>query len=199
VYQRIVAVNPAARGQAYNFAVSGSGVDSLADQEKQAAAVTPAPDLVIIQSIDNDIHCDGTDPQNYGPYRRKLTAVMDSLTRDLPDATIFFVDQPADVRHYDQVVIDTNPSHITGTGPCDTIDAVTGELDPKREAYLQRVVDHYFAIITAVCARYPNCRTDEGLMQTMPLEKGDLTEELDHLSVTGHHKMAAMVFDYLYG
>ena len=50
VYERIVALNPAARDHVSNFAIDGSGVDSLVDQERQAAAVTPAPDLVIIRN-----------------------------------------------------------------------------------------------------------------------------------------------------
>jgi len=199
VYERIVALNPAARDHVSNFAIDGSGVDSLVDQERQAAAVTPAPDLVIIQSIDNDIQCDGTDQQNYAPYRRKLTGVMDSLTQDLPNADVFFVSQWADVQEYDRVARQIDPTHLTGTGPCDPIDAETGRLDPKREAYLQHLVDHYFGIVTAVCAQYPTCRTDEGAMQTMRLQKRDLSHDLNHLSVAGHHKMAALAFQALYG
>ncbi len=199
VYQRIVALNPAAKDHAANFAIDGSGVDSLVDQEKQAAAVTPTPGLVIIQSIDNDIKCDGSDPQNYGPYRQKLTGVMDSLTRDLPNADIFFVSQWADVKEYDRVARSIDPSHITGTGPCDPIDLETRKLDPKHEAYLQHLVDHYWGIVTEVCAQYPTCRTDKGVMQTMRLEKRDLASDLNHLSVAGHAKMAALAWQALYG
>ncbi len=199
VYQRIVALNPAAKDHVSNFAIDGSGVDSLVDQEKQAAAVTPTPELVIIQSIDNDIQCDGSDPQNYGPYRRKLTGVMDTLAQDLPNADVFFVSQWADVKEYDRTVRSIDPSHITGTGPCDPINLETRKLDPKHEAYLQHLVDHYWAIVTAVCAQYPNCRTDKGVMQTMKLDKADLAEDLNHLSVAGHHKMAALAWQALYG
>jgi len=199
VYQRILALNPAAKDHVANFAIDGSGVDSLVDQEKQAAAVTPAPDLVIIQSIDNDIQCDGSDPQNYGPYRQKLTGVMDSLTQDLPNADIFFVSQWADVKEYDRVARSIDPEHITGTGPCDPIDLQTRRLDPKHEAYLQHLVDHYWGIVTAVCAQYANCRTDKGVMQTMRLDKRDLAGDLNHLSPAGHHKMAALAWQALYG
>ena len=199
VYQRIVALNPAAKDHVNNFALDGSGVDSLVDQEKLAATVTPTPELVIIQSIDNDIQCDGSDPQNYGPYRSKLTGVMDSLTQDLPNADVFFVSQWASVEEYDRTVRSIDSSHITGTGPCDPIDLETRRLDPKHEAYLQHLVDHYWGIVTAVCAQYPHCRTDHGVMQTMQLDRGDLAEDLNHLSVAGHHKMAALAWKALYG
>jgi len=36
-------------------------------------------------------------------------------------------------------------------------------------------------------------------MQTMRLQKRDLSHDLNHLSVAGHHKMAALAFQALYG
>ena len=161
--------------------------------------MTPTPELVIIQSIDNDIKCDGTDPQNYAPFRQKLTAVMDSLTQDLPDADVFFISQWASVKDYDRTVMKIDPDHITGGGPCDPIDLGTRRLEPKHEQYLQRLVAHYWRIVTGVCARYPTCRTDKGVMGTMRLVPADLASDMNHLSVAGHHKMAAMVWRALYG
>lgn len=199
VYLRVLAKNPAVKGHAANFAVDGSDVESLVEQEKQAAAVTPAPDLVIIQSIDNDIRCDGTDPQNYGPYRQKLTAVMDSLTQDLPDADIFFVSQWATVQEYDRLMLRIDPSHITGTGPCDTFDLEKRAIDTRHEHYLQQLVDRYWSIVSEVCAQYPTCRTDDGVMQTMQVDKGDLAVDHNHLSPAGHAKMAALEWRALYG
>ncbi len=199
VYQRVLAENPAMKDHADNFAIDGSGVDSLLDQEGQAAQVTPAPELVIVQSIDNDIQCDGTDRKNFGPYRQKLTRVLDAITRDLPDAKVFFVSQWATVREYDRVAISIDPDHVTGTGPCDPIDLQTRKFSPKHEKYLQGLVDHYWSIVSDVCETYPNCSTDDGLMQTMKLDKGDLAPDLSHLSVAGHHQMAAMIFQSLYG
>ena len=199
IYLRVLAKNPAVKGHVENVAIDGSNVDSLVDQEKLAAAVTPTPDLVIIQSIDNDIRCDGTDPQNYTPFRHQLTAVMDSVTQDMPDADIFFVSQWATVKEYDRAAVEIDPSHVTGTGPCDAIDLETYKLNPKHEKYLQHLVDHYWKIVTAVCAEYPTCRTDKGLMQTMKLDKADLASDVNHLSVVGHHKMAALAWQALYG
>jgi lysophospholipase L1-like esterase len=199
VYQRIVAENPATKGHVANFGIDGSDVNSLLDQAALAAEVTPAPELVLIQSIDNDMRCDGTDPQNYAPYRQKLTAVMDQLTSDLPDAEIFFVSQWASVKEYDRVIMKIDEGHIAGTGPCDTYNLETQRLDPKRERYLQRLVDHYWAIVTSVCEQYENCRTDGGIMQTMKLDEDDLVGDLNHLTVSGHHKMAALEWEALYG
>jgi hypothetical protein len=199
IYLRVLAENPAIEDHVENFAIDGSTVDSLFDQEAQAAAVTPTPGLVIVQSIDNDIKCDGTDPQNYGPYRTKLTAVLDALTTDLPDADIFFVSQWGSVKEYDRTVMKIDPDHVTGTGPCDPIDLETRKLDPKHEVYLQHLVDHYWSIVTDVCRQYPTCRTDHGVMQQMKLDRSDLAQDMNHLSVAGHHKMAALAWRALYG
>lgn len=199
VYQRVLAKNPAVENHATNLGVDGSDVNGLLDQAAQAVAVTPAPDLVIIQSIDNDIKCDGTDKQNFGPYRQKLTAVMDTLTKARPDAEIFFVSQWATVKEYDRTVRQIDPDHITGTGPCDPIDLQTRKAVPQHEAYLQHLVDHYWGIVTDVCSSYPTCRTDRGAMQRMKLRKRDLAVDLDHLSVAGHRKMAALAWRALYG
>ena len=198
VYLRVVERNPDVEGNVQNFGIDGSRVDSLLDQEERAAVVTPTPDLVLVRSIDNDIRCDGTDAGNYEPYRKTLTAVMDALTRDIPNATIFFVSQWADVTEYSRVASSINPWHLTGAGPYDVVNTDTGKLDHKREAYLQRIVDDYFAIIVDVCGQYPNCQTDSGAMQRMRLQKSDLAEDLDHLSVKGLHKMAAIAFHALY-
>jgi glycerophosphoryl diester phosphodiesterase len=47
VYQRVLAENPAVQGHVQNFAIDGSTVDSLVDQEVQAAAVTPAVSAIL--------------------------------------------------------------------------------------------------------------------------------------------------------
>jgi hypothetical protein len=76
---------------------------------------------------------------------------------------------------------------------------VPRKLAPKHEKYLQGLVDHYWSIVEDVCAQYPTCSTDDGLMQTMKLDEDDLAPDLSHLSVAGHHQMAAMIFQSLYG
>ena len=191
--------DPAVEGHAANLAVDGSDVVGLADQAQRAVAVVPAPELVIIQSIDNDMQCDGTDAQNLPMFRDRLMGVLGTLTASLPDARIFFVSQWADVATYSSVVAAIDPAHLTGDGPCDVIDPTTMELDPTKEAGLQRLVDDYFGAIVDVCSRFPTCRTDGGAMQHMELVAGDLGLDLNHLSVAGHRKMAEIAFKALFG
>jgi hypothetical protein len=199
VYLRVLARNPAVEGNVHNLAIDGSGVESLVGQATQAVAVTPAPELVLVQSIDNDIRCDGTDEANYEPFRAHLRKAMDILTAGLPDADIFFVSQWADVVTYDRVAVLLRPQQFAGDGSCDLVDPTTMQVDPAKEAYIQGLVDAYFGIIMDVCATYPTCRTDGGANQRMDLVAEDLSRDLNHLSVSGHAKMAAIEFEALYG
>jgi hypothetical protein len=199
IYLRMLATNPSLEGHATNIAVDGSNVAGLLAQASQLVDRTPKPQLVLVQTIDGDMKCDGTDAANYDPYRTKLTEVLDTLAQGLPEAQIFIVSQWADVETYDRVVFAIDPSKLAGDGPCDTVNAETMQIDPAKEAYLQGLVDDYWGIVTDVCALHPTCRTDGGAMQDFDLEPEDLSSDLDHLSVAGHAKMAAMVWAVLNG
>ncbi len=199
IYLRLLATDPSLEGHASNIAIDGSNVVSLISQATKLVGQAPKPTLVLVQSIDNDIKCDGTDAANYEPYRTKLTQAMDILTQGVPDAKIFFVSQWADVQTYDRVVFSVQPQHLTGDGPCDPVSSTTGKIDPAKEAYLQGLVNDYFGIVTETCALYPSCRTDGGAMQHMDLVPADLASDLNHLSVAGHAKMAAIEFEVLQG
>lgn len=192
IYLRSLATDPTLEGKAWNYAISGSEVTSLLTQAKRVVTSNPTADLVLVQSIDNDMRCDGTDSENYEPYRASLTKVLEALTQGMPKARIFFVSQWADVKTYDRVAFSVNPNHLAGNGPCDTVDPKTKKIVPARETYLQRIVDDYFGIVTEVCARYPTCKTDAGANQHMDLVAEDLTPDMNHLSVAGHAKMAAL-------
>ena len=198
VYLRILAENPEIEGNAINVAVDGSNVNDLIRQANNISKLTPQPQLVIVQSIDNDITCDGTDKEHLPVYRAGLVKVMDTLTTGLPEARVFFVSQWATVAMYDAVVMSIDPGHLAGTGPCDTVDPSTLKIVPANEATLQSIVDQYFATVVDVCSAYVNCETDQNAMQSFDLAADDLSPDLDHLSISGHAKEAAIAWDVLY-
>ena len=197
VYSRILGHNPAIEGHATNLAVDGSEVVDLLRQAEHLGALTPKPEIVLIQSIDNDMQCDGTDAEHLPVYREGLVKVMDALSEGVPDATVLFVSQWGSVQIYDAAVLQIDPRHVAGTGPCDTVDPATLHAVPAKEAALQALVDEYFATIVDVCAQYANCMTDSGAMQKLALAPEDLTSDLDHLTASGHTKMAAIAWDVL--
>jgi len=110
IYLRLLALNPAARGQNLNMGVAGTGVNELVGQADQALAANPLPELFLIQSVDNDIRCDGTNADNYAPFAATLTEVLKKIASGAPKAKILIVNSPwATVENYGQVA-----SHLPG-------------------------------------------------------------------------------------
>jgi hypothetical protein len=198
VYQRLLADHPALEGHGWNEAIDGSDVSSLMGQAEALMAEDPVPDIVLVQSIDNDIRCDGTDEQNYDPFEQSVREVVGYLEQADPGVKLFFVDVWGSAQEYDDAV-STLPhgiDHITNTGPCAAY-TPDGRRHTDREAYLQQVVDAYFARLEKVCAEVEGCATDEEALQDFGLEPHDLTPDMNHLMPSGQAKMAAIVWDAL--
>ena len=199
IYLRMLAADPAIEDHHANLAISGSDVSSLLNQAAQLIERDPPPALVFIETIDNDMRCDGTDEANFDPYRSTLTEAIDTLVSGMPDVQVFIVSQWGTVATYDRVVFELSPEHLTGDGPCDTVDPATGEIVRSKEKYLQGLVDEYWSIVTEVCGQYPNCRTDGGAMQDFVPAPEDFSPDLNHLSIAGLAKKAAIEWGVLSG
>ena len=195
IYLRILAHNPAVKGHAVNLAKDGATVDDLMAQAREALALNPLPDLFLIQTIDNDIHCDGTDPQNYAEFGARLTSTLRVIATADPGARIFLVTQPGDVAN-NAAVAATNPAWIAqwqGDGPCDAFDAA-GKRSPAHIAQLQDITDHYFAEQAASCRRVPHCQDDGNAWQRMVVTAADFAEDGNHASIPGMARRAAVTW-----
>jgi hypothetical protein len=162
IYLRLLALNPALRGHNVNVAVSGSNVDNLATQAGEALDSQPVPDLFLIQTVDNDIQCDGTDAQNYGPFAATLTDVLGKLTAAAPKAKILIVSSPwATVDNYAKVAaqLEGPRGHNRGTGICDLFDP-SGKPVPAHWRTLEGITLHYLGELKSVCAKFPACQYD---------------------------------------
>ncbi len=191
IYLRILAHSRAVKGHAVNLAKDGATVQDLMSQARHAVALKPAPDLFLIQTIDNDIHCDGTDPQNYAPFAAALTAALRLIFDHAPHARIFLVTQPGTVAN-NAAVAATNPAWVEawqGDGPCDAFDA-DGVLNKAHVVGLQNITDHYFAAQATSCRRFPLCRDDGGAWQQMVVTPADFSDDGNHPSVAGMAKRA---------
>jgi len=194
LYLRILARNPKIKGHNVNLAVSGSTVDDLVLQAQDAVQLSPLPDLIVIQTLDNDIRCDGTDASNYGPFGRTLVRALATLAKGAPAARIFLVSSPvATNREFATTLakIPGAPASFSGAGPCDLFD-FSGKPTPARWSSSQKMFDRYYAVLAASCARFPSCRYDRGALSHMPLEPTDLAPDYNHLSVAGLRKVAAL-------
>jgi lysophospholipase L1-like esterase len=196
IYLRLAATHPAMRGHNYNVAVNGSTVDNLEAQLQHLLEVAdPLPDVVIVQTIDNDIRCDGTDAENVKTFGRVLGRMLELVREKVPDVSFFLVSQWATVRTY-ATWAQSQPAVVaenSGTGPC-AFFTPDGELRPAGIRSLQGIVDGYWGAVEKVCAVVPDCWTDRGLLQTMSVTTRDLARDFNHPSIEGHAKIARLAW-----
>jgi lysophospholipase L1-like esterase len=195
VYRRLLGTDPAYRSHNYNLAKDGATVDDLADQAARLETVKPAPGVILIQIVDNDIKCDGTDTQNYAPFAGKFTTALQTIVKDAPAAHIYVVSMWGTAQAYADAVSkvpSARDSH-TGSGPCDILDGA-GTIRPQAVVYQQDVMDRYHEQLARVCGAVPTCRYDNGALQKYPLVAADLTPDGNHLTAAGHQKYADLVW-----
>ena len=199
IYQRLLTDHPAMEGHNYNYAVNGATIDDLDDQyEALMRDAEVAPDLMVLQFVDNDIRCDGTDAANAEQLGRTLDASLTRIAADLPDTQIYLTGPWASVRLW-TAWASHHPEHVSsssGHGPCDVFD-VAGRPRESGIRSLQRIVDSYLAQIERACDRHPGCYTDERAMETFDPTDRDLAADLNHLSIAGHRKYAEIAWSAL--
>jgi hypothetical protein len=163
--------------------------------------LVPLPDLFLIQTVDNDIKCDGTDAGNYDLYETTLSSALQIIATAAPTATIFIVSSPwATAEHYAEVTkgIPAVVHSASGDEPCDTFDS-SGALRTEGITYLQDVIDHYLARVADACSQIAQCVYDDGAIANLDITVDDLGPDFNHLSIAGHAKMAATVWSAMQG
>ena len=196
LYSRILARNPAIRGNKFNLAVNGADVASMLAQARKAITIKPAPGLVVVVSMDNDITCDMT---SHRPFQAAFARVLEVLATGLPDARIFVTSQ-----------FGSTPSYITSltlkqrvnqrlrispaSGPCAYLDA-RGAAIPKGVAYYEGVIQRYEAAVAAACkAVATTCRSDGGAFGRVVYRPEYVSWDLIHLAAPGQAKSAAVAW-----
>jgi hypothetical protein len=84
---------PETKGHVANAAVGGAPVSSLAGQAQAALRSVPTPELVIVQTMDDDIRCDGTDAGNVSTFGDTLKRALGSINAASPESKILLVGQ----------------------------------------------------------------------------------------------------------
>lgn len=202
VYSRVLARNPAVKGNNFNLASGETDVSRLLRQAQQAVLLKPTPELVVVHSVDRDIACDGSDPRRYKPFGAAFSRVLDVLAKGAPNARVLVVSQwSLDRQHLaviEQITTAAERAANAGEGPCEVFDKSSGALVPARAGYLEKVVGSYHAQLAASCKRFSNCLYDRGALRRMVVVPADLTRDFQHLSVQGQRKAAAIAWSLLY-
>jgi len=192
VYQRILAHNPAIRGHNVNLAQGGANIHRIAEQARHAVRLNPSPDLVLIQAIDNDIVCPAT-KSDFTAFERSMRSVIRGLSRGLPRSKVFVTSQFGSVPTYARALTPTQRKAFGGTGPCAFLDPA-GRLVPKEVDRLERIIHGYEAAARAACRAVARCFDDRGAFGRVVDRNAYITEDLNHFSVKGHAKAAAVAF-----
>lgn len=186
IYQRLLAVRPQIGDQVSNMAQGGAQAIDLADQARTALQLVPKPELVIIQTIDNDIRCDGTDVDNVKAFGHSVENALKVIVAASPNAHILIVSQPGRPAEF-AAALAKDPDAVaafTGSGMCDFFN-VDGKINQEHVATLTTILESYEAEQARVCATIPQCSTDNGaaaayvddITRLVPNDWGHLTVE----------------------
>jgi hypothetical protein len=195
VYQRLLATHPALEGHNYNGAVNGTDVFAHIDQAAAVMERSPLPDVVLVQTIDNDEQCDGTDKEHVTTFAEGLDDVITTVLDASEHSQVFLVSQWATVEEYGDAV-ERFPNAVaanSGTGPCAIFDP-EGKPDRAGRKSLQAIVDMYWTTVERVCGRHPRCFTDHEVMKGMKVRPEMLNADYNHLSVAGHREYARLAW-----
>jgi GDSL-like Lipase/Acylhydrolase family len=195
LYRRILARNPRIKGHNINLAENGATVRELLEQSRRAVALKPKPDLLVIQIIDNDLVCPATN-RDIANFRAGMSRALRLLTRRSPRSRIFVVSQFGSPETYAKALRPEERLRIGGTGPCDFVDPA-GKIVESRLARLEGIIQRYEAQLAATCKVFGRCRYDGGAFGRIVDERAYFTQDLNHLSTSGHAKAAAVAWEAL--
>jgi hypothetical protein len=195
VYQHLLATHPSLEGHSFNVATDVASVTDLDQQfDRLLADARPLPDVVIIQTVDFDVRCDGTDDANYEPYAHELDRVLQLIRSQISGVQIFVVGDVGTAADFAKLIPGQKETH--GGGPCALWDP-SGKVNPAGVRSMQAIFDGYWTRAKQVCGRYPWCFTDDRAFRGVRLELADLTGHYKNLTIAGHAKLAAAAWQAL--
>ena len=194
VYLRLLAEVPATEGLIANTARGGAPASVLVDQTTFALRTVPAPMLAIIQTVDNDIRCDGS---NVGDVGRSLAAALAVISESSPNTKILVVGQAGrpSVSFIEELVAHdpSTKADLTWDDDCSFFDA-KGQLREEGVAKLSAVIDAYEAETARVCAAVPNCATDGGVRKAYVDDLMNFSSDYAHFNERGQAAMAKLIW-----
>lgn len=192
VYSRILAKNPAIEGHNVNLARGSASVHVLVRQAQRAVSLKPKPDLVVIQIMDQDIVCPAK-ARNYAAFRSTFVTALKLLAQGAPESSIFVVSQFGSPLSTWKMLSPAERRRFGGTGPCAFVDP-QGRLVPKELAQLEKIIHGYEAQLETGCKLVAQCRYDGGAFGRIVDKRAYWNSGVDHLSVKGHAKAAAVAW-----
>jgi hypothetical protein len=192
LYLRILAKNPGIKGHNFGLSQGGATVRELLRQAQRAVAMQPKPELMVVQIMDNDMVCPAT-ASDYAQFRAGVIAALKVLAERAPESLIFVVSQFGSPATSAKAMSPSQRLRLAGSGPCDFIN-LTGKIVPTKVPRLDRVIHAYEAQLAGACKQFPRCRYDGGAFGRIVDRRVYMSEDLNHFSVRGHAKAAAVAW-----
>ncbi len=195
IYQRMVEALPETADHVVNLARNGERADGLEFQADAALAQVPTPRLALIQIMDNDIRCDGTDPVHLPEFRAQVRSTVAELVAASPHITVILVSGPGRPARWAAAIATapSTPEDVIGSGPCVPFSA-PHKINQAEVRRLTVLMEQYEAELDKVCRGIPQCRTDGGAAARIQDTIEDYGVDLQHNSVAGHGHVAAAVW-----
>ena len=146
---------------------------------------------MIIQIIDNDIRCDGTDAEHIAEFGEEVAAALTVITEASPASQILVLSKMGRPATY-AAAISSVPQAVqlrSGSGLCVLFDEA-GRLNAAEVANLTAIVEGYEAELFRVCDEFAQCANDSGAMASYVDEAVDLSTDWFHLAASGHARLA---------
>jgi hypothetical protein len=182
---------------AVNQASGGAPVDELDNQAQDALASAPRPALVIVQTIDSDIRCDGTDATHVPEFGASLERALERVSVASPDTRILVVGQLGRPSvDFVRTLVAHDPSvvpSLSGTDDCAFFDP-DGNLVKAHFDNLTRIIDGYEAEQARVCATFANCQTDGGVRKNWIDKLKYFSPDWNHLNIQGQAAEAKLIW-----
>ena len=194
-YRRLLALNPAIAGRAYNDAVSGADMADLNGQAQRA--VSQGVEYVTVLMGANDVCASSEAAMTpVATFRTQFETAMATLTTGLPAARIYVVSIPDVYRLWEVYRTSVTAWLVwSSAGICQSLLANPwsySSADVARRARVrQRNVD-YNTQLAEVCAAFVTCRFDGNAVFNTAFARSDVTtRDYFHPSLAGQAKLAA--------
>lgn len=194
VYLRLVVARRDTEGHVSNVAVGGASAATLVLQTTSALAQVPAPALAIIQTVDNDIRCDGSNIADLGKRVADALAVIHDASPNTKILVVGQLGRPSVAFIQELVAYDPGAkADLTWDDPCSFFNA-DGVLQESGVAMLSSVIDKYEVETARVCAAVPNCVTDGGVRKAYVDKIENFSSDYAHLNAKGQAAEADLIW-----
>lgn len=194
-YQRLLTLNPAISGAAYNLSVSGAKMADLQGQMQQAVALQP--DYLTVLIGGNDI-CTDTEAQmtSVADFRTQFQAAMATIGAGSPGTDVYVVSIPRVLGLWELFHGNWWARFIWSVGDiCQSLLAnptSTQTEDVERRARVaQRNID-FNQVLFEVCSAAPRCLWDGWAAYDTQFTASDVSGDYFHPSIAGQAKLASV-------